>query len=89
MNIQITQIKCNSCAAVIPSAGQNGAVRLTGTTIDFCASCAEKAVSFVAQTFTMPQPAKPAMQKVRLANGQTVMMPASAPLPQGATIVAS
>ncbi len=87
MNIQITQIKCNSCQTVIPVAGQSGAVRLPGTTIDFCAECAEKAVSFVAQNFTLPKPA--AMQKVRLANGQTVMMPASAPLPPGATVVAS
>ena len=89
MNIQITQIKCNACQGIIPVAGANGAVRLNGTTIDFCASCAEKAVSFVAATFTMPQPARSAMQKVRLANGQTVMLPASAPLPQGAVVVTS
>jgi hypothetical protein len=87
MNIQITQIKCNSCGSIIPSVGANGAVRLNGTTIDFCTTCSEKAVSFVAQTFTMPKP-QGAMQKVRLQNGQTVMLPASAPLPQGATIVA-
>jgi hypothetical protein len=89
MNIQITQIKCNSCQATILEAGANGAVRLAGTTIDFCATCAEKAVSFVAATFTMPTAPKPSTQKVRLANGATVMLPASAPLPQGATVVAS
>lgn len=87
MNIQITQIKCNSCANIIPEAGQNGAVRLAGTTIDFCTQCAEKAVSFVAGTFTMPSAPKPAVQKVRLANGATVMLPTSAPLPQGATVI--
>jgi hypothetical protein len=37
--------------------------------VDFCATCAEKAVSFVATTFAMPQAPKPAVQKVRLANG--------------------
>jgi hypothetical protein len=88
MNIQITQIKCNSCGNVIPTANTGGAVRLNGTTIDFCATCSEKAVSFVAATFTMPKP-QTGMQKVRLQNGQTVMLPASAPLPQGATVVAS
>ena len=89
MNIQITQIKCNSCGAIISQAGAGGAVRLTGTTIDFYSSCAEKAVSFVAATFAMPSAPKTTMQKVRLANGATVMLPASAPLPQGAAIVAS
>lgn len=89
MNIQITQTKCNSCESIIPAAGTNGAVRLIGTTIDFCATCAEKAVSFVAVTFTMPVVSKPGMQKVRLANGATVMLPATAPLPQGAAAVAS
>jgi len=87
MNIQITQIKCNSCQTVIPEAGASGAVRLTGTTIDFCAQCAEKAVSFIATTFTMPATPKPAVQKVRLASGATVMLPANAPLPQGATVI--
>lgn len=87
MNIQITQIKCNSCETIIPAANTNGAVRLNGTTIDFCATCAEKAVSFVAATFAMPQAPKPALQKVRLANGATVMLPTSAPLPQGATVL--
>lgn len=85
MNIQITQIKCNSCGGIIPSAGTSGAIRLNGTTIDFCADCAEKAVSFVAQTFTMPQAA--AMRKVKLASGQTAMLPAAAPLPAGAMVV--
>lgn len=89
MNIQITQTKCNSCEAIIPTAGVNGAVRLAGTTIDFCATCAEKAVSFVAVTFTMPSVTKPGLQKVRLANGATVMLPATAPLPQGATAITS
>jgi hypothetical protein len=89
MNIQITQIKCNSCQAIIPTVGANGAVRLAGTQIDFCPECAEKAVSFVATTFTMPAAPKPAAQKVRLANGTTVMLPTSAPLPQGATLVTS
>lgn len=87
MNIQITQTKCNSCEAIIPAAGANGAIRLAGTSIDFCAACAEKAVSFVAVTFTMPSASKPGMQKVRLANGATVMLPFSAPLPQGATVL--
>jgi hypothetical protein len=87
MNIQITQIKCNSCGNIIPSAGANGAVRLNGTAIDFCATCSEKAVSFVATTFQMPQAPRPAMQKVRLANGQTVLLPTNQPLPQGATVV--
>ena len=89
MNTQITQVKCNSCQAVIPQAGANGAVRLTGTTIDFCTQCAEKAVSFVATTFTMPAAAKPNVQKVRLANGATVMLPIGAALPQGATVVSA
>ena len=89
MNIQITQTKCNSCQAIIPVAGANGAVRLAGTTIDFCTTCAEKAVSFVAATFTMPAVSKPGMQKIRLANGATVMLPATAPLPQGAALVTS
>lgn len=95
MNVQITQTKCNSCETIIPAAGANGAVRLVGTTIDFCATCAEKAVSFVAATFTMPQPNggpganRPGIQKVRLANGATVMLPATAPLPQGAALVTS
>jgi hypothetical protein len=89
MNIQITQTKCNSCQAIISTAGANGAVRLVGTTIDFCPTCAEKAVSFVAATFTMPAIPKPSMQKVRLANGTTVMLPVSAPLPSGATIVST
>jgi hypothetical protein len=88
MNIQIIQIKCNSCQAIIPQAGVNGAVRLSGTTIDFCATCAEKAVSFVAAIFAMPSSPKSATQKVRLANGATVMLPTTAPLPQGATVVA-
>jgi hypothetical protein len=87
MNIQITQIKCNSCSTIIPAAGQNGAVRLPGTSIDFCPQCAEKAVSFIVTTFTMPTPPKPAVQKVRLANGNTVMLPAGASLPQGATVI--
>jgi hypothetical protein len=87
MNIQITQTKCNSCETIIPVAGANGAVRLVGTTIDFCATCAEKAVSFVAATFTMPAAQKPGLQKVRLANGATVMLPSTATLPQGATVV--
>jgi hypothetical protein len=89
MNIQITQIKCNSCPAIIPTAGQNGAVRLAGTTIDFCPECSEKAVSFLATTFTMPSAPKPAVQKVRLANGTTVMLPTGAPLPQGAIVITS
>lgn len=87
MNIQITQIQCNACAAIIPAANQNGAVRLAGTMIDFCATCAQKDVAFLATTFQLPAPAKPAMQKVKLANGQTVMMPASAPLLPGASVV--
>ena len=87
MNIQITEIKCNSCSAAIPQANANGAVRLNGTTIDFCPDCAEKAVSFLATTFTMPTPSATGMKKVKLATGQTVMMPAAAPLPQGAAVV--
>ena len=69
MNIQITQTQCNSCKSIIPAPNANGAVRLAGTTIDFCAQCAEKAVSFVATSFTMPAAPKPALQRVRLANG--------------------
>jgi hypothetical protein len=46
-------------------------------------------VSFVAATFTMPAAARPALQKVRLANGAVTMIPINAPLPQGATIVTS
>jgi hypothetical protein len=88
MNIQITQTQCNSCKAMIPAPNANGAVRLSGTTIDFCPECAEKAVSFVATTFTMPSAPRPSVQKVRLANGTTVMLPAGAPLPQGAAVVA-
>ena len=88
MNIQITQTQCNSCKAMISAPNANGAVRLNGTTIDFCPECAEKAVSFVAATFTMPSAPKPAVQKVRLANGTTVMLPLGAPLPQGASVVA-
>ena len=72
---------------MIPAPNANGAVRLNGTTIDFCPECAEKAVSFVAATFTMPSAPKPAVQKVRLANGTTVMLPISAPLPQGASVI--
>jgi hypothetical protein len=87
MNIQIIQTQCNSCKSAIPTPNANGAVRLNGTTIDFCAQCAEKAVSFVATTFTMPAAPKPALQKVRLANGSTVMLPAAAPLPAGATVL--
>lgn len=87
MNIQITQTQCNSCKTMIPAPNANGAVRLNGTTIDFCPECAEKAVSFVAATFTMPSAPKPAVQKVRLANGTTVMLPISAPLPQGASVI--
>lgn len=89
MNIQITQTQCNSCKAIIPTPNEGGAVRLNGTTIDFCVQCAEKAVSFVAATFTMPQAPKPSTHRVRLANGSMVMLPASAPLPPGATVVAS
>jgi hypothetical protein len=89
MNIQITQTQCNSCKSIIPAPNANGAVRLAGTTIDFCAQCAEKAVSFVATSFTMPAAPKPALQRVRLANGAVTMLPINAPLPQGATLVAS
>jgi hypothetical protein len=89
MNIQITQTQCNSCKSIIPTPNANGAVRLAGTTIDFCAQCAEKAVSFVATTFTMPTAPRPALQKVRLANGAVTMLPINAPLPQGAIVVTS
>jgi hypothetical protein len=84
MNVQITQTQCNSCKTIIPTPNAGGAVRLAGTTIDFCAQCAEKAVSFVATTFSLPA----TLQKVRLANGVVTMLPINAPLPQGASVVA-
>ena len=87
MIIQLQQTKCNCCQAIIPNAGAEGAVRLAGTTVDFCVTCAEKSVSDAAKTFT-PQPKPGGMQKVRMANGQTVMLPVAAPLPNGAIVVA-
>jgi hypothetical protein len=89
MNILIPQVQCNSCQAVIPASGQNGAVRLPGTAIDFCAECSEKAVSFVAATFKMPTGTGEMAQRVKLANGRTVLLPKAAELPPGATVVGS
>ena len=90
MNTQQIVVKCNSCQAVIPTAGQQGATRLAGTEqfggIDFCVTCSEMSVSQAAKTFTLPQRPKP--QKVKLANGTTTILPPGAPLPAGSTVVA-
>lgn len=66
--VQIT--KCNGCEALILSPNQNGALRLAGTTIDFCSSCAEKTIAEVSVKFQMPR--KPFMLQAKNANGQAV-----------------
>lgn len=58
MNVTVTQtqVECNSCKSVIQAANADGAVRLAGTTIDFCAKCAAGTVTEAAKNFSLPQP---------------------------------